>query len=186
MTDTTFNSRSYAFQPYVDCKNWIGGEWGDAASGKTHPVMNPRHEKAMGNVVWSDGSDIERAVAAAKAAFPAWRDTPLKERAQVLYRVKQIMTDKLDELAWLLSHENGKTIAQAKGSVLKGIECVEFSIGNWSDSPHLDAAALLDSDAARKDLKARLAHHGVTISAFNANGTPYTEQGDVANLPPGL
>ncbi|MBR9880077.1 MAG: sugar phosphate isomerase/epimerase [Gammaproteobacteria bacterium] len=52
----------------------------------------------------------------------------------------------------------------------QGIECVEFSIGNWSDSPHLDAAALLDSDAARKDLKARLAHHGVTISAFNANG----------------
>ena len=142
MTDNTFNSRSYAFQPYVDCMNWIGGEWVLAASGKTIPVTNPRHEKVMGNVVWSDGSDIDRAVAAAKAAFPAWRDTPLKERAQVLYRVKQIMTEKFDELAWLLSHENGKSIAQAKGSVAKGIECVEYgcSVPNLGQGEQLDVS----------------------------------------------
>ncbi len=142
MTDTTFSTRSYAFTPYVDCKNWIGGEWTDAASGKTHPVMNPRHEKALGNVVWSDGADVDRAVAAATAAFPGWKNTPLKERAQVLYRVKNIMTERLDELAWLLSHENGKTIAQAKGDVLKGIECVEFgcSVPNLGQGEQLDVS----------------------------------------------
>ncbi len=142
MTDTTFNSRSYEFQPYVDAKNWIGGEWADAASGKTHPVMNPRHEKAMGNVVWSDAADVDRAVAAATAAFSGWKATPFKERAQVLYRVKNIMTERLDELAWLLSHENGKTITQAKGDVNKGIECVEFgcSLPNLGQGEQLDVS----------------------------------------------
>ncbi len=142
MTDSTFTPRSYEFKSYVACKNWIGGEWTDAASNETVPVMNPRHGKEMGTVAWSKGADIDRAVAAAHAAFPAWRATPLKERAQILYRVKEIMTAKLDELSWLLSHENGKTIAQARGSVLKGIECVEFgcSLPNVAQGEQLDVS----------------------------------------------
>ena len=141
-TSFPFQSRSYEFQDYVDCKNWIDGRWADAASGKTEPVQNPRHEKTMGQVAWSDSPDVEAAVAAAKAALPGWKATPLKERVQVLFRVKQIMEANLDELSWLLSHENGKTIAQAKGSVLKGIECVEYgtSISNLAQGEQLDVS----------------------------------------------
>lgn len=96
----------------------------------------------MGQVAWSDTPDVAAAVASAKAALPGWRATPLKERVQVLFRVKQIMEANLDELSWLLSHENGKTIAQAKGSVLKGIECVEYgtSISNLAQGEQLDVS----------------------------------------------
>ena len=117
MADFTFSGRSYDFLTYVDCKNWIDGAWVDAKSGKTIDVDNPRHGKTMGQVVWSDRADVDEAVAAAKAALPGWRTTPLKERVQVLFRMKQLMEENIDELSWLLSHENGKTIAQARGSV---------------------------------------------------------------------
>ena len=142
MSKFEFSSRSYDFTKYVDCLNWIGGEWTPSYSGKTISVVNPRHGKEMGTVVWSDGADVEKAVQAAKAAFPGWKATPLKERAQVLYRVKQIMEAKLDELSWLLNHENGKTIGQARGEVLKGIECVEFgcSLPNLAQGQQLDVS----------------------------------------------
>ena len=137
-----FAPRDYGFTPYVDCKNWIGGAWQGAQSGETMSVQNPRHGQEMGRVAWSGGADVAAAVSAAKAALPGWRATPLKERAQVLFRLKQLMEDRLDELAWLLSHENGKTIAQARGSVLKGIECVEFgaSLHNMAQGEQLDVS----------------------------------------------
>ncbi len=142
MTDFTFSARSYDFTKYVDCLNWIGGEWTPAQSGKSIAVVNPRHAKEMGRVAWSDAADVQRAVQAARAAFPGWRATPLKERAQVLYRVKRIMEERLDELSWLLDHENGKTIAQARGEVLKGIECVEYgcSLPNIAQGEQLDVS----------------------------------------------
>ena len=142
MTDFSFSARSYDFTPYVDCKNWIAGEWSGAQSGKTIDVINPRHGQTMGNVPWSDRPDIDRAVEAAKSAFAGWKATPLKERVQVLFRVKQLMEERVDELSWLLSHENGKTIAQARGSVLKGIECVEFgcSLQNLAQGEQLDVS----------------------------------------------
>ena len=137
-----FPARSYDFQEYVACRNWIDGQWVDAASGRTLPVENPRHAQAMGNVAWSDTADVEKAVAAATAALPGWRNTPLKERVQVMFRMKQLMEDNLEELIWLLSHENGKTYAQARGSVLKGIECVEFgtSLPNLAQGEQLDVS----------------------------------------------
>ena len=140
--DFHFAQRSYDFLPYVDCKNWIDGRWVDAASGKTVDVVNPRHGKTMGTVAWSDREDVQAAVAAANAALPGWRATPLKERVQVLFRLKQLMERDLEELVWLLSHENGKTYAQAKGSVLKGIECVEYgcSLHNIAQGEQLDVS----------------------------------------------
>ena len=122
----SFEGRSYDFVPYVAARNWIGGEWRDSLTGGTMPVDNPRHGKSMGEVALSGAADVDAAVAAASAAFPGWRDTPLKERAQVLYRLKRLMERDVEELSWLLSHENGKVIAQARASVVKGIECVEM------------------------------------------------------------
>jgi malonate-semialdehyde dehydrogenase (acetylating)/methylmalonate-semialdehyde dehydrogenase len=138
----SFSGRSYDFCEYVDCQNWIGGEWCPAESGKRIPVDNPRHGKAMGSVAWSDSSDVARAVAAAKAAFQGWKDMPLKERAQIFYRLKQLMERHSEELAWLVTHENGKTIAQARGSVNKAIECVEFgtSVHNLAQGEQLDVS----------------------------------------------
>jgi malonate-semialdehyde dehydrogenase (acetylating)/methylmalonate-semialdehyde dehydrogenase len=137
-----FPARSYEFVPYMDCQNWIGGDWCSATSGDTLDVINPRHGRVMGKVAISGAEDVARAVAAAEAAFPQWRATPLKERAQVFYRLKRLMERDLDELTWLLSHENGKVYGQARGSVLKGIECVEFgaSLPNLAQGSQLDVS----------------------------------------------
>ncbi|MCB9639887.1 MAG: CoA-acylating methylmalonate-semialdehyde dehydrogenase [Myxococcales bacterium] len=117
---------SYDFQTVENVKNWIGGQWVDAASGAQLEVLNPRHGKVMTHVALSAKEDVEAAVQAAKAAFPAWKATPMKERAQILYRAKAIMERDLKELAWLISHENGKTYEESIASVAKGIECTEF------------------------------------------------------------
>ncbi len=136
-----FPARGYGFTEYAPVRNWIGGAWCDGVAGAL-PVVNPRHGRAMGEVTLSDAGDTARAVEAAKAAFPGWRATPFKERAQVLFRLKQLMERDVDELAWLLSHENGKVHGQAVGSVLKAIECVEMgcSIPNMAAGEQIDVS----------------------------------------------
>lgn len=137
-----FPAKSYAFTEYVPVKNWIGGAWRDGSSGNWLDIENPRHGKAMGKMTISTAKDVEAAVEAGKKAFPAWRNTPMRERAQVLYRLKQLMERDLDELCWLVSHENGKTYAEGKGDVEKGIECVEFaaSLHMMADGGQLDVS----------------------------------------------
>jgi len=127
-TGPIFEAKSYEFQAYRDCPNWIGGEWVPAQSGKTVVVDNPRNGQTIGHVADSDKGDVDAAVASAKAAFPAWRATPMKERVQILFRLKAIMEANIDELSWLLSHENGKLFGESKAEVEKGIECIEMGI----------------------------------------------------------
>ncbi|TXD32126.1 CoA-acylating methylmalonate-semialdehyde dehydrogenase [Lujinxingia vulgaris] len=138
----SFATRGYELTPYVQANNWIGGAWKPSNTGATQDVINPRHGKAMGKVVDSGAADVEEAYAAAKAALPEWKALPIRERAQVLYKVKELMEAHLEELSWLLSHENGKTIGQARGEVLKGIECVEMgaSLQNMADGGQLDVS----------------------------------------------
>ena len=149
-----FPARSYAFAPYAPCHNWIGGQWTPAASGETLPVYNPRHAKVLGQVALSGPADVDRAVAAAKAAFPGWRDTPLKERVQVLFRLKNLMERDVEELTWLVSHENGKVYAEAKGDVLKGIECLEFglSLENMAQGEQLDVSRGINCSTTHEPL----------------------------------
>ena len=123
----TFPVRDYTFHALPTARHWIDGAFVDAATPTTLAVTNPRYGEAMGQVQLGDASDVDRAVAGAKAAFPAWQATPIKERVQILYRLKALMERDLVELAWLLSHEHGKVYAQAEASVRKGIECVEFA-----------------------------------------------------------
>ena len=138
----SFGAKSYAFTEYVNIKNWIGGNWREGASGNWLDIENPRHGKAIGKMTLSTAKDVEAAVEAGKKAFPAWRATPMRERAQVLYRLKALMERDLDELCWLVSHENGKTYAEGKGDVEKGIECVEFaaSLHMMADGGQLDVS----------------------------------------------
>ena len=137
-----FGAKSYAFTEYVNIKNWIGGNWREGASGNWLDIENPRHGKAIGKMTLSTAKDVDSAVEAGKKAFPAWRGTPMRERAQVLYRLKALMERDLDELCWLVSHENGKTYAEGKGDVEKGIECVEFaaSLHMMADGGQLDVS----------------------------------------------
>lgn len=128
-----FPRRDYLYTEYADALNWIGGAWTKpaaggmgGANGEGLPVWNSWYAKPMGHVAISGAQDVAAAVAAAKAALPGWKATPLKERVQVFYRLKQIFERDFDQLAWLICHENGKDIAQAQGSVAKAIECIEM------------------------------------------------------------
>ncbi|MEZ4225706.1 MAG: CoA-acylating methylmalonate-semialdehyde dehydrogenase [Polyangiaceae bacterium] len=137
-----FKATSYDFVEYAPVKNWIGGEWVSSKSGQTLEITNPRHGKVMGNVVMSGAEDVKAAVAAAKKAALVWRATPIKERAQVMYKLKELMERDLEELSWLVAHENGKVIDEARAEVLKGIECVEFgaSIPNLGGGDQLEVS----------------------------------------------
>lgn len=137
-----FPARSYAFTEQGDALNWIGGRFVPAVSGATMPVDNPRHGRAMGRVAMSAYADVDAAVKAGVAAQKLWRATPVRERADIFYRLKALLQRDLDELAWLISHENGKTYAEGRASVEKTIECVEFgcSLGNLGAGEQLDVS----------------------------------------------
>ncbi|MDG1484393.1 MAG: CoA-acylating methylmalonate-semialdehyde dehydrogenase [Myxococcota bacterium] len=137
-----FDASSYELTGYVPARNYINGQWCDPTGEQVEPVINPRHGKAITEVRYAAPADIDAAVAAAKAALPAWQALPIRERAQIMYRARELMMRDLDELSWLVSHENGKLFGEAKAEVLKGIECVEFgcSLPNLAASQRLEVS----------------------------------------------
>src|SRR5712692_8869929 len=112
---------------------WINGRKVPAASRQCADVTNPATGAVMRQVPLAGSEDIARAVAAAHAAFPGWSATPPLRRARVLTRFRELMEAHRDELARLASAEHGKTLADAAGSVQRGIEVIEFASG----VPHL-------------------------------------------------
>lgn len=141
-TFPAFKARDYDFCAYETARNYTGGEWSDAQTGKTADVMNPRHGKAMAKVVMSGRTDIDRAVQAAAKAQKEWASWPVRERGQVLYQLRDQMREHAEELAWLCSHENGKTFAESAAEVAKAIECLEYgcSIPNLGAGQQLDVS----------------------------------------------
>ncbi|WP_148253930.1 CoA-acylating methylmalonate-semialdehyde dehydrogenase [Aidingimonas lacisalsi] len=105
----------------------IGGESIDG--GRTLDVSNPSTGKVIRQVADADAATVEQAIAAAKAAYPAWRDTPPAKRAQVMYRFKQLLEQHADRLVQLISEEHGKTVEDALGELKRGIENVEYACG---------------------------------------------------------
>ncbi len=118
----------------------IGGEWVAAQATTTEPVYNPASGAIIARVPLGARADVDAAVAAAKAAFPAWAATPVVERARVLFRYHTALEAAFEELAQLVTRENGKTIDDARGEVRRGIEVVEFACG---------APSLLIGESAR-------------------------------------
>lgn len=98
-------------------------------AGATLDVTNPSTGEVIRQVACADAATVERAVAAAKAAYPAWRDTPPAKRAQVMYRFKQLLEDNAERLTYLVSEEHGKTLEDAAGELRRGIENVEYACG---------------------------------------------------------
>ncbi len=106
----------------------IGGRRED--DGDRHAaIFNPATGEAIGATVLANRAVVDRAVAAAKAALPAWADTASVRRARVLFRFKALLEEHFDELAALITRENGKTLSDAKGELTRGFEVVEFACG---------------------------------------------------------
>ncbi|MBT2869823.1 CoA-acylating methylmalonate-semialdehyde dehydrogenase [Chromobacterium violaceum] len=104
----------------------IHGEACDGGSRRA-PVFNPSTGEAIAEVQLADAATVAQAVAAAQAAFPAWRDTPPAKRAQVLFRFKQLLEQHEAEIVPLISREHGKTLEDAAGELKRGIENVEYA-----------------------------------------------------------
>jgi malonate-semialdehyde dehydrogenase (acetylating)/methylmalonate-semialdehyde dehydrogenase len=109
--------------------NFIGGRWVHARATDVFEVHNPAVGEVIGRTPLSTAADVDAAVQAAAAAFPAWRDTPVNARAQVLYKLKALFEQHVEELARLVTTEHGKTLDEARGSVRRGIECIEVACG---------------------------------------------------------
>jgi malonate-semialdehyde dehydrogenase (acetylating)/methylmalonate-semialdehyde dehydrogenase len=113
-------------------KNFIGGRWVETRAREFLDVYNPARGEIIARTPLSTGEDLDAAVLAAKKAFPAWRDTPAVVRARSLFLFRQLLEENFEELARTVTTEHGKTIAESRGSVRRGIECVEVACGSPS------------------------------------------------------
>ena len=111
---------------YAEVQNCIGGAF-VSPDAPTLDVYDPSSGAVLSRVPLSSARDVDAAVVAAKAAFPAWSTTPIKERVQVLYRYKTLLERNIDELAALVTEENGKIANEARAEVLKSAELTEFA-----------------------------------------------------------
>jgi malonate-semialdehyde dehydrogenase (acetylating) / methylmalonate-semialdehyde dehydrogenase len=113
-------------------RNFIGGRWVETRAREFLDVYNPARGEIIARTPLSTGEDLDAAVLAAKKAFPAWRDTPAVVRARSLFRFRQLLEENFEELARTVTTEHGKTIDESRGSVRRGIECVEVACGSPS------------------------------------------------------
>jgi malonate-semialdehyde dehydrogenase (acetylating)/methylmalonate-semialdehyde dehydrogenase len=111
---------------YAEVQNCIGGAF-VSPDAPTLDVYDPSSGAVLSRVPLSSGREVDAAVVAAQAAFPAWSATPIKERVQVLYRYKTLLEQHIDELAALVTEENGKIAVEARAEVLKSAELTEFA-----------------------------------------------------------
>ncbi|MDX1424799.1 MAG: CoA-acylating methylmalonate-semialdehyde dehydrogenase [Kiloniellales bacterium] len=113
--------------------HYIGGRIVEGTSGRHGDVYNPALGELIRRVAFADEGELDAAVGAANEAFPAWAATPPLRRARVLFRLKDLIEQQMDDLAAAITEEHGKTIDDAKGSITRGLEVVEFACG----IPHL-------------------------------------------------
>ena len=125
---------------YTAIQNYINGQFAKPTSERTMEVISPLNGALLSTVPMSTANDLNIAVRVAKAAFPAWSNTPIKERVQVFYKYKTLLEKNLNELALLCSEENGKTFGEAVAEIEKSIELTEFA----TSLPQLVTGELLE------------------------------------------
>jgi len=115
--------------PVTRLQNYIGGEWVDSNASTTYPVTNPANGEVIGECPLSSADELDAAVQSARAAFDTWRRVPAQERVQYLFRFKTLMEKHAEELAAIVTRENGKTLSEAMGSVGRGIQMIDTATG---------------------------------------------------------
>jgi malonate-semialdehyde dehydrogenase (acetylating)/methylmalonate-semialdehyde dehydrogenase len=146
-------------------RNFVDGRWVESGARERLDVHNPATGEVIARTPLSTAGDLEAAVAAARKAFPAWRDTPVVVRARAMFRFKQLLEEHFEELARTVTTEHGKTLDESRGSVRRGIECVEVACG----APSLGAGYSLENIAAGIDCNVFRQAVGVcaAIAPFN-------------------
>lgn len=128
-------------------EHWINGSHVPAGE-RTAPVSNPATGKVTAQVALASTEEGNAAVAAAKAAFPAWRDTSLARRTQILFSFRELLNSRKGELAAIITSEHGKVLDDALGEVTRGQEVVEFACG----IPHLIKGSYTENASTKVDV----------------------------------
>ena len=142
---------------YPEVKNYVSGKFISNGQ-KSIEVISPLTGKVISTVPLSSAADLDSAVRAAKAAFPAWSSMPIKERVQIFYRYKTLLEKNIKELATIVHEENGKTIEEAAAEVEKSIELTEFACS----LPQLISGELLE---VSRGVECRVEHKPLGVVA---------------------
>ncbi len=141
------------------------GQWQPGSSSRFGDVFNPSTGQPIARVPLANAGDVDRVVQAAADALPAWAETPVVERARVMFRFRELLRTHTDDLAALVTREHGKSRAEARASIQRGIEMVEFACG----IPSLIMGQCLENIAAQVDCETMRHPVGVCagITPFN-------------------
>jgi malonate-semialdehyde dehydrogenase (acetylating)/methylmalonate-semialdehyde dehydrogenase len=115
--------------PLQPCPVFVAGEWRLRTDLSTSSVFNPSTGEVIAECPLGGPALVDEAVQAAQAAFPAWRDTPVVERARLFFRYRQLVEQHFDRICECVCREHGKTLAEARGSVYRGLENIEYACG---------------------------------------------------------
>ncbi|WP_244829997.1 CoA-acylating methylmalonate-semialdehyde dehydrogenase [Caballeronia sp. TF1N1] len=118
-----------AYNDTADVVHFIHGERVNGSGARSQPIFNPATGERPRKLVLGEVADVDAAVESAKAAFPAWRDTPPIRRARVMLKFLELMNLRRDELAAIITAEHGKVFTDAQGEVSRGIDVIEFACG---------------------------------------------------------
>jgi malonate-semialdehyde dehydrogenase (acetylating)/methylmalonate-semialdehyde dehydrogenase len=145
--------------------HWISNARREGANGRTAPVTDPATGEVTGQVALASLDEVDAAVAAATAAFPAWRDTSLTRRGAVIFTFRELLNARKGELAEIITAEHGKVLEDALGEVSRGQEVVEFACG----VPHLLKGGFTENASANVDVYSLRQAVGpvAVISPFN-------------------
>jgi len=128
--------------------HWVGGATTAGTSGTFSEVTDPATGRVTAQLALASAEEVDAAVAAAKAAFPQWRDTSLAKRTQVMFAFRELLNARRDELAELITAEHGKVLSDALGEVARGQEVVEFACG----LPHLLKGSMTENASTGVDV----------------------------------
>jgi malonate-semialdehyde dehydrogenase (acetylating)/methylmalonate-semialdehyde dehydrogenase len=150
--------------------HWIAGDAVPGASGTAGPVFNPATGEQTGAVDFATAAEVDRAVQAARSAFPAWRALALGRRADLMFAIRQLFHERRDEIASLITAEHGKVLSDAHGELTRGLEAIEFSCG----IPHLLKGSMSEQASSGIDVYSLRQPLGVVagITPFNFPALP--------------
>ena len=152
----------------MEILNYINGEWTRSNTSECLDVINPATGQVIATTPLGSKADVDAAAQAASKAFPAWRQTPVQDRVQYLFKLRELLKAHHDEIARLITNECGKTFEEAKAEMVRAIENVEVACG----MPHLMKGELVEDIAPGIDEQMIRQPVGVcaTIAPFNFPG----------------
>jgi len=109
--------------------HYVNSEWTESRASEWRDIVNPATGEILAQVPLADANEVNQAVEAASNAFPEWRRTPPEDRIQPLFKLKMLLEEHLDDIARIITQENGKTLAEAKAEMRRAIENVEVACG---------------------------------------------------------